>query len=131
MKSSLPLLLLLLTLLNACEKNASTSSDAQVQKLCLKGRYVARACNGSAIVQVTEPIIDSLKESFYLSNDGAEKTENVIITFLPDEFRDGEPFYFNLQGTFATYIHDAVCSWPKYAAEITGMGHEDCIGPSN
>jgi hypothetical protein len=126
MKSSLVLLFLLLASLGGCKKKSSSSSNDTIAKPCLKGKFIADACNGSAILQIIEPLIDSLKESVYLTSDGSVSTEYVIITTIPDAYKDGESFYFNVEGSLSTYLHDHACSWPKYSAEISGFGKFAC-----
>jgi hypothetical protein len=127
MKSLLPLLLLFIASLIACEKETSSSSNTTVEgdKPCLKGKFIANACNGLAIVQVVEPLLDTLKSSVYLDNAG-EGTEYVFVTELPKAYRDGDPFYFILESSFTTYLHDQACSWPKFGAAISGPSRFEC-----
>jgi hypothetical protein len=133
MKIILPILIVLLVAVSACEKKSSSSSNVEVEqdKPCLKGRFVGNACNGLTIVQVVEPVIDSLKESVFFNSTGSDKTEYTFVTDVPDAFKDGELFYFNLEGTFHTYVHDNACSWPKYGSVISGLSHLECASTTD
>ena len=126
MKSAPLLLFIMFTFFVGCEKKSSSASNAQIDKPCMKGQFIANACNGQAIIQVTEPVMDTLKSSVYLSNDGQESTEYVFITDVPDAFKDGQPFYFNIDGEFTTYLHNQLCSWPKFTASISAPSRVPC-----
>lgn len=120
------LALLAIILVTGCEKKSAeeTKLPFELMNRCFKGRYLTKSCSDGAIVQIMEPGSAFLKKSTYF-RDGITH-ENVIMTDIPEEYKDGRDFYFEIEGGFNTFIAHTACSWPRYAAVAVNFGRNGC-----
>ncbi len=112
--------------LAACEKTISGAARIEEAQICFQGRFIEAGCDGAAMVQIIEPLLDSLKESTYYLIEEDKHVDYSFATSIPETYQDGEIFYFRVKGNFGLYPHTTLCVWPKYSAEITDLSKDSC-----
>ena len=110
----------------SCEKS-HLQSNSIVESTCYKGKFLnGIECNSPlAVVEILDPAFDSLNLSY---TDFQGQPHNAAIgLFIPDEFKNGETFYFSIDSIYVTPAHTANCfSVPSYTARVKHIGKSSC-----
>lgn len=110
----LPVLVLLTFLVFACKKETGTG-----QQTCYKGRYVGEGC--WPVIQILEPLDESVPTAQYGVYD-----HSIGIGILPEQFKDGKPFYFTISQVDSNKLYLTYCMPTKYFAVLSNLSFSAC-----
>lgn len=96
----------------------SCKREVTAKQTCYKGRFVAEGC--WSVIQVMEPLND-------LPTSGYGEYEHTFGTVgLPEQYKNGEPFYFHVNSVDSNKIYMTYCLPTKYVAEISNISDHPC-----
>lgn len=113
-----------LTLVSACDK--TESSNIVIDPVCYQGKFLnGISCSNVAAVQILSPKIDSIDLNYKAAD--LQQYEAAIALTIPDDFKDGEIFYFTLDSIYVTPAHLANCFYvPKYSSHVKVVSRTSC-----
>jgi hypothetical protein len=87
------------------------------QKTVFKAKYIGQDC--APVIQILEPLDKKFKESDYLYR-STECNYCVATGTFPEEYKNGQPFYFTIKLIKETKDFDKLenCAYPKYIIDI-------------
>jgi len=105
-------------------------SKGEKAEICYQGKYVGKGCWD--VIQITPK--ETLPEaSIWLKPLGGHKYEDIHnaigVGNLPDSFKDGQPFYFNVAKVREHGVITTECGPTKYIAEIKNVSRNFCNYP--
>jgi hypothetical protein len=112
----------------SCSKDKASTED-EYKNVCFKGKYVGTGCWD--VVQIISPIDQENVEN---STWSLTKPDNSKITFdhvigtggLPQEYKTGDTFYFNIVKIDREPVHTQECSPTKYVAVLANLSNTAC-----
>lgn len=97
----------------------SCNKEAHENQNCYKGRFVGDGC--WAVIEVLETQNDNLPTSQYGEYEHTFGTMN-----LPEQYKNGKPFYFRVNVVDSNKIYLTYCIPTKYVAEISELSDQPC-----
>jgi hypothetical protein len=116
----------LICFVSACEKK-QTASEAVIQPICYQGKFLNTiVCSDVSAVQIISPSIDSFDLHYTALN--GEQYDAAIALTIPQNFQDGQPFYFSLDSIYYTPAHTDNCfAVPDYSGHVKTIGRTGCL----
>jgi hypothetical protein len=111
----------------SCEKSSTSQKASVGEDICFEGKFLNTiACNDTSAVQILSPVVGDSLNLAYKGPDGKNYTAAVAAD-IPENFRDGEVFYFTVDSIYHTESYLMNCLYvPTYSVSIKTISRAPC-----